>query len=179
MFIDEYHLAELKHAYQILDIPLSAAPLSIKHSYRRIAKRWHPDLYPSGTTAYAEATQMMKLINEAYAQIQNAPLRYHVEGSPAGQRRSKPGARASAEPPQTVDSNTLPRTDRTEFWARFTWGAFFGILACLRLWMQFFDLPAIMLVLASIGLIVGLGLAATRIGDELWQSLFQSWLRWE
>lgn len=79
MPIAECQVAELKRAYQTLGIPFSASALSIKQAYRRIAKRWHADLYPTGTPAYDEATQMMNRINEAYSLIQHAPLRYHVE----------------------------------------------------------------------------------------------------
>src|SRR5690348_13552951 len=67
MPIAECQVAELKRAYQTLGVPFSASALSIKQGYRRIAKRWHPDLYPTGTPAYDEATQMMKRINEAFS----------------------------------------------------------------------------------------------------------------
>ncbi len=67
-------ISELKRAYSLLDVPCSASARSIKQAYRRIAKRWHPDRYQAGTPAHAEATQMMKCINEAYALIENAPL---------------------------------------------------------------------------------------------------------
>jgi curved DNA-binding protein CbpA len=62
-----HDVTELKWAYELLGIPFSASAASIKKSYHRIAKRWHPDLYPSGAPSHIEATRMMKLINEAYS----------------------------------------------------------------------------------------------------------------
>jgi len=177
MPIAEDQLEELKHAYQVLGLGASAP--SIKHAYRRIAKRWHPDLYPAGTPSYAEATHMMKLINEAYARIDKAPLRYHVESGPPPRKEPVATARTWTPAPPPMRTEPLPRADRIEFWARFVWGAFLGILFCFRLWMEFFDLPSIILVSASIAVIVGLGLTAARLGDRFWHSLLRHWWLWE
>ena len=82
MTMAEDQLAELKHAYQVLGAPLFASASSIRQIYRKLVKRWPPDLYASVTPAYAEATQMTKLINAAYSAIKTAPLRYYIEACP-------------------------------------------------------------------------------------------------
>jgi DnaJ-class molecular chaperone len=79
MPVNDYQLAELRHAYQVLGVPPDASAHSIKKTYRRLVKRWHPDLYPGGTPAQVEATHMTGLINEAYSAIAHAPLRDHME----------------------------------------------------------------------------------------------------
>src|SRR5437879_4957777 len=87
----EFEIDELRRAYQLLDVPHSSSKRSIKQAYRRVTKRWHPDRYASGTPAHAEATQMMKLINEAYSQMANAPLRYYDEKTAAPRRQRGSG----------------------------------------------------------------------------------------
>jgi curved DNA-binding protein CbpA len=79
----EFEIDELRRAYHLLGVSSSASEGSIKRAYRRLTKRWHPDRYASGTPAHAEATQMMKLINQAYSRIANAPLRYYNEQTAA------------------------------------------------------------------------------------------------
>jgi DnaJ-class molecular chaperone len=37
--------AEWKHAYQVLGVPRYASAHAIKAAYRKLVKRWHPDLY--------------------------------------------------------------------------------------------------------------------------------------
>jgi curved DNA-binding protein CbpA len=44
MAIAGYQLSDLKHAYQILGVPLFASVPSIKQAHRKLIKRWHPDL---------------------------------------------------------------------------------------------------------------------------------------
>jgi curved DNA-binding protein CbpA len=63
VFVEE-QLAEWKAAYRVLDVPLEASANAIKVSYRKLMKRWHPDLFAAGSAEQAEATQMTRLINE-------------------------------------------------------------------------------------------------------------------
>lgn len=37
-------IAEWMAAYRVLGVPLSATALTIKQTYRKLMKRWHPDL---------------------------------------------------------------------------------------------------------------------------------------
>jgi hypothetical protein len=71
----EAEIENLAHAYRVLDVPWDASPRAIKASYRTLVKRWHPDRYPSGTESHAESTLMTRLLNDAFARIENAPLR--------------------------------------------------------------------------------------------------------
>src|SRR5215469_18570020 len=98
MLTTELEIDELKRAYQLLNVPYSASERAINQAYRRLIKRWHPDRYASGTPAHAEATQMMKLINEAHSQIANAPLHNYDEQTAAAQRQTSSGARRSSRP---------------------------------------------------------------------------------
>ena len=53
--------------YQILGVLPDASEEEIKKAYRRLAKKYHPDLNPGD----AEAARKMQQINAAYGQIQN------------------------------------------------------------------------------------------------------------
>lgn len=173
----EYELEELERAYQVLGVPHSASVLSMRRSYRRLAKRWHPDLYPNATPAYAEANQMMRLINEAYVKIENAPLRYHVASNPLSAEGSKQAVPASTEVIANITCQAVPKTDRIEFWVRFVCGALLGVFLSLRFFIDFFEQPAIAL-LGSVGAMVGFGFGATRFGDRFWHSILGRWWFW-
>jgi curved DNA-binding protein CbpA len=61
--------------YQILGASITAPQKEIARAYRRLARRFHPDLQPPERKAWAE--EQMKRLNEAYA----------VLGDPAARRR--------------------------------------------------------------------------------------------
>lgn len=50
--------------FQVLGVPQSASEDEIKSAYRKLAKKYHPDLNPGSTTAETK----MKEINEAYSE---------------------------------------------------------------------------------------------------------------
>jgi hypothetical protein len=59
--------------YQILEIPIHATLAEIKQAYRRLAKKYHPDVNPNNTTAQALFTEIQK----AYSILSNEQLRHH------------------------------------------------------------------------------------------------------
>jgi curved DNA-binding protein CbpA len=61
--------------YETLGIPRTAKPEQIKHSYRVLVKRFHPDLFPSASDAQAEAGERLRQINAAYAILSNGQKR--------------------------------------------------------------------------------------------------------
>lgn len=60
-----------RNYYKILSIDPSADEAEIKEAYKRLVKRWHPDLNDNSI----ESRQMMKDINEAYEVLSNESLR--------------------------------------------------------------------------------------------------------
>jgi curved DNA-binding protein CbpA len=57
--------------YETLGIGREASAAQIKSAYRSLVKRCHPDLFPSGSAACAEAEKRMREINMAYAVLSN------------------------------------------------------------------------------------------------------------
>src|SRR6516164_1941224 len=111
----EQNPSELRRAYEILGVPGSSSASAIKQAYHRLAKRWHPDLYPPATPSHADATYMMRLINEAYSAAAHAPLRYHIESYPrAWDKRKQTSATFFLQAEDGI-RDTLPITDRLEF----------------------------------------------------------------
>ena len=55
--------------YQILGVSKEASDDEIKHAYRQLAKKYHPDMNPNDNVA----AQKMNEVNAAYDQIKNPP----------------------------------------------------------------------------------------------------------
>lgn len=190
MLTTEFEIEELRRAYQLLDVPYSASERAIKQAYRRVTKRWHPDRYAGEIPAHAEATQMMKLINEAYSQIANAPLRHYDEGEGAAARRQTgtegqrpPGPHASNTYAHNADAGGPFATDtyaadtrmrpghlgrRIGTGLRFVAGGIFGMFA---LWFVYIGLrlgghPVLAIILV-IGAFLGGGYAMLRYGNNI------------
>lgn len=58
--------------YDVLEVDISASEKEIKKSYKKLVKKYHPDVY-KGTHDFAE--QKIKEINEAYEVLSNKDLR--------------------------------------------------------------------------------------------------------
>lgn len=63
--------------YEVLGVPKGASEDEIKTAYRRLAKKYHPDLNPGDPVA----AQKMNEINEAYDRIKN-PQAYTRQQNP-------------------------------------------------------------------------------------------------
>lgn len=68
--------------YSVLGVRPDASDEEIKQAYRRLAKKYHPDLNPGD----AEAARKMQEVNAAYEQIKNP----EKTGGPAGQGNGDP-----------------------------------------------------------------------------------------
>lgn len=179
MQVADHEVAELRRAYHTIGVPHSASAHAIKQAYRKLAKRWHPDLYVSGSVAHSEATQMMKLLNQAYALIVHAPLRYYRDIPPASpvevsQSRNKTSANS--------DLREFARLNaRWEFWIRFACGAMFGALlefgALLRGWGLGHGLGWRIWILLAVGGILLAGFCAALLGDDFWYDAGGYWRR--
>jgi curved DNA-binding protein CbpA len=120
-------IENLAHAYRVMDVRWDASPRVIKASYRKLVKRWHPDRHTPGTPGHTEATLMTKLLNEAFARVQNGPLRNSfaevssADGVRASGSRRDARDQASDEPDPSGASRSeyMPRDpveDATEYY---------------------------------------------------------------
>lgn len=72
--------------FQVLGVPSTASEDEIKAAYRKLAKKYHPDLNPGSTTAETK----MKEVNEAYSEAMKikksgGTYRPNTGGNPYGQ----------------------------------------------------------------------------------------------
>ena len=93
--------------YAVLGIPRDASDQAVQRAYRRLAKRYHPDLHPG-----AQASQQMRRVNRAWETLSSPGSRARYDGEPtrpgpagfehwsAPSRRSAP----ASPPPQTWDT---------------------------------------------------------------------------
>lgn len=79
-----------KNYYQVLGILPSASLEDIKLAYRRLARKYHPDV-----SRLPEAEEQFKAVNEAYETLSNHSKRRQYEQQ---QTRSKPQTEAPAKP---------------------------------------------------------------------------------
>jgi curved DNA-binding protein CbpA len=80
--------------YQILGVTPSASADQIRSAYRELVKKYHPDLFLTAG-AKAEATEKLRLINEAYAVLGNPKRRQRYDRRFIQIPRETPRPRAS------------------------------------------------------------------------------------
>ena len=108
----------IEHAYQVLGVPREAPAHTIKQAYRKLVKRWHPDLYAVGTAAHAEATEMSRVVSDAYATVSHAPSRY-LKNYPSDTNFDQETRTTPTSSQLRRAEVILQRLDSIEFWFRF------------------------------------------------------------
>ncbi len=73
--------------YETLGIPESAKPEQIKRSYKRLVRKFHPDLFPAESEAQVEAEGRLREVNAAYAVLSH-PQRKATYDARLNQRRA-------------------------------------------------------------------------------------------
>jgi DnaJ-class molecular chaperone len=74
--------------YEALGIPKTAKPEQIKRAYRILVKRFHPDLFPSGSNAQFAAEVRIREINAAYGVLSHPQKRSAYDATITKQKRS-------------------------------------------------------------------------------------------
>jgi DnaJ-class molecular chaperone len=82
-----------KDYYQILGVPKDATDEQIKHAYRSLAKKYHPDVNIGKTESYEPSADKFRELSEAYAVLSNRVLRLDYDTK----MRSHPEAIYNAE----------------------------------------------------------------------------------
>ena len=115
---------------------------------------------------------MMKVINEAYAVIQDAPLCYHMERAypPVSEKGSYAAGRSSTRRHRDAGVHKRRLADYVGLWVRFICGALLGTLMSLNLGLYFVGHPVV-LIAGGGGLILGCGWGAAKYGDKIWYEL--------
>lgn len=167
----------VEQAYRVLGVSLEASAGAIKQSYRKLVKRWHPDLYKAGTDAHAEASQMTRLLNEAYSVASHAPLRYQRTAPSTPYRRSDWHPTAATTNAERSRVRSGPRMDRIEFWVRFVCGGMLGIVMgwewAVSRSLRSKDVSMTVWMAGTALFAVVFGLVSARFGDPFWHSMFR------
>ena len=88
--VDKRKIMPVPDYYAALEIPSTATPGEIKRSYRRLVRRYHPDLHSQAVDQASEAHIHIKTLNEAYAVLNNPQKRalYDAQRHKADTRRT-------------------------------------------------------------------------------------------
>lgn len=84
-----------RNHYQVLGVATSATAADIKQAYRRLAKKYHPDLSASNV-AVTELADRMRAVNEAYSVLRHVESRRQYDRA-MSPRRDRSAARAQAQ----------------------------------------------------------------------------------
>jgi curved DNA-binding protein CbpA len=76
--------------YATLGVPRGASERQVQQAYRRLARRYHPDLHPG-----AEATERMQRVNQAWEILSSPARRASMTWSPRRADRRTPAHSAS------------------------------------------------------------------------------------
>jgi len=79
----------IARAYAIIGLRPGASAQQLKQQYKQLVKTWHPDRWANDPANYAEASQRMRAINEAYAtlhRLRAADNRSERRAAPAPQQ---------------------------------------------------------------------------------------------
>ncbi|MEO1132862.1 MAG: DnaJ domain-containing protein [Cyanobacteria bacterium J06639_1] len=97
-----------RNHYQVLGLANSASAADIKQAYRRLAKKYHPDV-GAGQTTESDRAARMRAVNEAYAVLRHVESRrqYDRQMSGRGDRTARSAARAQAQYRQQRQETSL------------------------------------------------------------------------
>lgn len=127
-------------AFKILELPPTATQIEVKASFRRLAKKWHPDVN------YTDTTKKFQQINEAYETAYKHAVKnknVHKPQSPVKTKHSQPVKKNMSKKAGTYtrNSSSAAKTNKKSS----NLGAWI-IIACVCLFLLILIVPGLQLI---------------------------------
>lgn len=103
-------MATEKNYYRILEIPTQATDEQIKLAYRRLVKKWHPDLNNNSL----ESQEKLKEVNEAYEILSDPTARTIYNQTIAANMSASSSERVKTETEKRQEQEQKARQDRVK-----------------------------------------------------------------
>ncbi len=91
-------MTAVKNFYAVLGVPRNATDAEIKKAYRKLARKYHPDLNPDDANAEAK----MRELNKAYDVLGNPNVRKSYDETICPTPRPSPGTQSSQKKSDSV-----------------------------------------------------------------------------
>ena len=111
----------MKNYYEILGVEQNATPQQIKSAYKKLAKKWHPDLNRDNLS---QAEEMMKAINVAYNILSDEVARSDYDKTLAKKSADEPKKSKPQQKPNQKSASTAKNINLSNLNNSFS--SFFG-----------------------------------------------------
>lgn len=107
----------MKNYYSILGVTPDSSDAEIKSAYRKLARKYHPDVNPYGTARFKDITEAYETLSDAKKRIQYDTVNGFFKSSPKQEKQHTSSEKAGSEyKKQTFGQHhTEPKMSKEEF----------------------------------------------------------------
>lgn len=107
----------MKNYYSILGVTPDSSDAEIKSAYRKLARKYHPDVNPYGTARFKDITEAYETLSDAKKRIQYDTVNRFFKSSPKQEKQHTSSNKADSEYKKQASSqnHTEPKMSKEEF----------------------------------------------------------------
>lgn len=107
----------MKNYYSILGVTPDSSDAEIKSAYRKLARKYHPDVNPYGTARFKDITEAYETLSDAKKRIQYDTVNGFFKSSPKQEKQHTSSNKADSEYKKqaSFQNHTEPKMSKEEF----------------------------------------------------------------